>query len=69
MTASDEERVKGAVGLVQLLRRLGDLTLRRAPPRPTRPSRPARAPCSQVLLDVLLDGDPAVVDVDAGAEN
>ena len=38
--------------------------------RPTRPSRPARAQCSpQVLLDVLLDGDPAVVYVDGRAED
>ena len=94
--ASDEERVKGAVRLVelraicvvvqdnqhlvqflhlQLLGRLGDLAL----PLDDAPQRRlvqlvvvgllALRVHPQVLLDVLLDGDPAVVDVYAGAED
>ena len=94
--ASDEERVKGAVGLVQLrgvgevaddykhlveflhfqlLGRLGDLTLPLddAPQRSLVPLVPVGLLFlrvhPKVLLDVLLDGDPAVVDVHAGAED
>ena len=94
--ASDEERVKGAVGLVQLRRvgkvvddykhlveflhfqllgRLGDLTLPLddAPQRRLVPLVPVGLLFlrvhPKVLLDVLLDGDPAVVDVYAGAED
>ena len=92
VTASDEERVKGAVRLVQLRRvskvvddykhlvqflhqllgRFRDLTLLvdDAPqggliPRPSKPAHPCSPPG---LLDVLLDGDPAIIDVDAWAE-
>ena len=95
VSASDEERVKGAVRLVQLRRvskvvddykhlvqflhlqllgRLRDLALLHdAPQRRLVPLVPiGLLPLCvhpQVLLDVLLDGGPAVVDVDTWAED
>ena len=96
VTASDEERVKGAVRLVelrrvskvvddykhlvqflhfQLLGRFRDLALLLddAPQGGLIPLVPVSLLTlrvySQVLLDVLLDGDPAIIDVDAWAED
>ena len=96
VTASDEERVKGAVRLVelwrvskvvddykhlvqflrfQLLGRFRDLALLLddAPQGGLIPLVPVSLLTlrvhPQVLLDVLLDGDPAIIDVDAWAEN
>ena len=96
VTASDEERVKGAVRLVelrrvskvvddykhlvqflhfQLLGRFRDLALLLddAPQGGLIPLVPVSLLTlrvhPQALLDVLLDGDPAIIDVDAWAEN
>ena len=96
VTASDEERVKGAVRLVelrrvskvvddykhlvqflhfQLLGRFRNLALLLddAPQGGLIPLVPVSLLTlrvhPQVLLDVLLDGDPAIIDVDAWAEN